>query len=253
MNDETIVTGVVAKSTPVGENDRVLELITKERGRITVFARGCRRPRSRLVAYTRPFCFAEFTIICGSSNHLQDAKAINFFEDLPLDYEAYIYASYFMEFACYFVLEEMESTDVLNLLFLALKALTAKNKMPRKLVRFAFEMRMLVLGGFGPYIHECIECGKACEEGWFYHSRGGLVCKECRGADTGGVYLGKTELFTLRYVCAAPLKELFGFTLSPEVEARVLEFCEAYKRRNIERRPGQFPSLDELNRMGPMP
>ena len=61
MSDERIVSGVVAKSTPVGESDRMLELITKERGKITVFARGCRRPRSPLVAYTRPFCFAEFT------------------------------------------------------------------------------------------------------------------------------------------------------------------------------------------------
>ena len=249
MSDERIVSGVVAKSTPVGESDRMLELITKERGRITVFARGCRRPRSPLVAYTRPFCFAEFTIIPGSSNHLKSAKSICFFEDLPLDYEAYIYASYFMEFASYFVLEEMESTDVLNLLYLALKALTAKNKMPRKLVRFAFEMRMLVLGGFGPYIHECIECGKACDEGWFYHSRGGLVCRECHPGGDSGIYLGKTELFTLRSVCAAPLPELFGFTLSPEVEAKVLEFCEAYKRRNIEKRPGQFPSLEELSHL----
>jgi len=251
MNDETLVTGVVAKSMPIGENDRMLELITKERGRITVFARGCRRPRSRLVAYTRPFCFAEFTIVNGSSNHLKDAKGIRFFEELPLDYEAYIYASYFMEFAAYFVPEEMESTDVLNLLYLALHALTDKNKMPRKLIRFAFEMRMMVLAGIGPYIHACLECGEVCEEGWFYHDKGGLVCEKCRPQGNGGIYLGKTELFTLRYVCAAPLKQLFGFTLSPEVEAKVLGFCEAYKRRNIERHAGQFPSLDELNRMRP--
>lgn len=43
MQEYICVTGIILKQTPVGEYDRHISLLTKERGKISAFARGARK------------------------------------------------------------------------------------------------------------------------------------------------------------------------------------------------------------------
>ena len=67
MTEEIILTGMVILASPVGEYDKRVVILTKERGLITAFAKGAKRPKSQFSASTRPFSFGKFTVYEGKN------------------------------------------------------------------------------------------------------------------------------------------------------------------------------------------
>ena len=148
MNDDlTDLTALVLASTPAGEYDRRVVLLTRERGKIACFARGARRPGSPLMAVSLPFCFGTYRIRPGrNSNVLVEAKLQTFFEKLRNDMEATCYASYFAEFLQYVTRENNDESALLLLAYQSFRALESE-RIPKRLVRTVFEIRATAIEG----------------------------------------------------------------------------------------------------------
>lgn len=147
MREEILVSGMVLACAPAGEYDRRLTLLTRERGKITVFARGARRPTSSLLGVTSTFAFAVFHLTEGrSAYNLREAELIAYFSVLREDIESVCYASYFAEFAGYYAKENLTDPALLNLLYKTFQALE-KKRIPNVLIRAIYELKLMVING----------------------------------------------------------------------------------------------------------
>ncbi len=127
MREIISVTGMVIRASAFGESDKRLVLLTRERGKITVFSRGCKRPGNVLMAASRPFVFGTFFLVEGrDAYNLQRAEVKNYFETIAADMEAACYGSYFLEMADYYSREPA---------------------LPNRLVRRIFELKAMVQSG----------------------------------------------------------------------------------------------------------
>lgn len=139
--------GVIINESDYKEYDKLLTILTKEKGKIKAYAFNVRRQNSKNIGKTRVFSFGVFELrFIGEKYQLENVILKNSFFELSYEYNNTCYASYFVELVDYFSYENVESEDICLLLYYAFKALI-KQKIPAKLIRRVFELKMLKYQG----------------------------------------------------------------------------------------------------------
>lgn len=244
MKELLSLTGMVLSAVPMGEYDKRVVVLTRERGKITAFARGARKPNGNLLAAANPFCFGQFSFYEGRNSYtMVQAEVKNYFRELAQDVEGAYYGFYFMEFADYYARENNDEAQMLNLLYVSLRALLNK-KLDRELVRTVFELKAMVINGEYPETFVCVECGKREGLAAFVPKRDGCVCRDCAPRYGGGIPLLSSTVYTLQYVVASPLQKLYTFTVTPEVLKEFQEVVGRFRKKYIE---NPFKSLEILD------
>ncbi len=232
MYGRITVTGMVISSMPIGEVDRRVIILTKEKGKVSAFAKGCRRPTSTLLGCSQMFTFGQFVLYEGKDSYnLEGADIQTSFPDLVEDMEALSYGVYFSEYAQYLTRENVEAKKEINLLYAALRALE-KKQVNKRLIRIIYEFRFLTEGGEMPEVHRCLKCGREMineEHSLFHAKEGGLICMNCSGG-MSGVTLSRSAVYTLQFIVTSPVSNLFSFNVSDEVLAELERARNLYSK-----------------------
>ena len=239
---DELVTGIVLTSMPIGDYDKRITILTRERGKITAFARGAKKPNSPLLAACNPFCFGEFTVYEGRSAYsLHKANIKNYFRGVTEEIDRTYMGCYFLEFAEYYCQENNDEKEMLKLLYQSLRALESPSY-DNQLVRAVFEMKALTIAGEGPSVFECMHCHTKEQLCFFSVPRGGTFCGACSSYATGRP-IRAAALYTLQYIVSSPVEKLYSFSLTPEVLAEFLELVQEYRDYYIHH---TFKSLEIL-------
>ncbi len=225
------VTGIILKQTPVGEYDRRICLLTRERGKISAFVRGCRRPGSRLAGAAAPLSFGRFRLCEGRTAYsVAEAEIQNYFEELRKDYIGAYYGMYLAEIADYYGRENNDEAQMLKLLYQSLRALCAAS-IPHGLVRCVFEIRAMAVNGEFP-----VELSEA--------AAGDPLWK---GLLPPGEEPEDSTRYALAHITGSPIEKLYTFAVSDRVFSQLEAVSAAARARVMDRK---FKSLEILETLG---
>lgn len=246
MRDAVTLTGIVLSSAPAGEYDKRIVVLTKERGKITAFARGARRPNSALLASTGVFSFGTFLLYEGRDAYsLVQANITNYFSELMSDFCGAYYGMYFCEMADYYTKEGSGELAVMKLLYQSLRALTAKS-LDRELVRCIYELKMFVCAGEYPQMFACANCGSEENLMLFSMRHAGIVCGECRASAKDAFVLNSSTVYTMQYIISTPVEKLYTFTVSKEVLRELRMVMDRWRERYMEKKMKSLEILESV-------
>jgi DNA repair protein RecO (recombination protein O) len=118
-------------------------------------------------------------------------------------------------------------------------------RMPFRLVRVVYELRMMQLEGQGLELFECLHCHRTDTRS-VYFAAGGLVCGECAAKEqelrqSYPFVLSADALYALQYILSTPLERLYSFVVTETVQEELEHFMRGYLGRYL---PHHFKTLD---------
>ena len=181
-----VTRGIVLRATETKETDKILTLLTAERGKLSVIARGVRRKSCRYAACAQPLAWSEWTLYQkGEWYYANEGSTLELFDGLRSDLDAMALGFYFAELTGSVTSEETAAPELLRHLLNGLYALSSLQK-PPELVKPAFELKLLALAGYEPLADGCAYCGCPDPQRPLLDVvQGVLRCSSCGGSESG--------------------------------------------------------------------
>lgn len=243
MQHQTIK-GLVIRETDFGDADRYITVLTESGARIEVLCKGVRRRNSRMAAAVRLFCWSELTLYQGRGKYtLTDAALLHSFWGVTADMETYALCCYFTELTTAMTDENEETPQVTRLFLYALRAV-ADQKRDQKLVKAAFELRLMAESGFLPDLSVCGACQNPIEGTVYFSVREGVALDEACLRRLGGgdfVALPQGTYAAMAHILTCDVPRVFAFALGGASLDRLAGVCEKYALYYAER---GFSSLE---------
>lgn len=197
---------LILRTYKLGETDRIVVFLTRDRGKRRGVAKGARRLRSRFTGVLEPLTVARVAYFERESKEL---VRLNYVEALhspfsSSDPDSLGYVGYFVELLDQWALDADPNERLYRLGASVVEALAQEQRIER-LVRY-FEFWVLRLEGVYPEIVNCPRCGKGMSRygAWFVLSERVLVCQACRVGGSGLVLSPAAVTFLQRSAKTSP-------------------------------------------------
>ncbi len=234
--------GIVIKENNVGEQDRLITLLTEKLGVIRAFARGARNIKSKSLSATRLFCYSDITLYCGKDKYvIREIEPKEVFFNICRDIEKIALCQYFSQLIMELAPAEENAKDYLRLMLNSVNYI-CKGTKPDRQIKSIFEMRLLSMAGYMPDLQACASCGAFESTEMFFNTyTGQLYCSECGGS---GSRIDINIVTALRYIIYSDFEKLFAFSVTDKCLDGLCRISEKFLVNQTQR---NYKTLDFYN------
>lgn len=172
------VEGIIVSETNYGESSKILNVITKEYGLISIISKGCRNLKSSLRSVSSKLTYGTFVIYYKQNklSTLKEVNVINNFKNLKKDIASISYAAYILELS-EGVIKQSNNDNIFDLLIASL--IKIDEGFDPLVIMNILELKYLKYLGVEPVLDECALCGNKTSIVTLSSYKGGFVCKNC--------------------------------------------------------------------------
>jgi DNA repair protein RecO (recombination protein O) len=223
--------GIVLRSIRYGEADRILDLYTRDAGLVSAIAKGIRRTKSRFGARLEPLSCVDFIAYHGRTlDTVTQAEVLRSFRGIREDLTRFEAAARMVGSVRALSGGDEADRRVFNLLYNGLDALERRASSFGS-VEAAFGLKLSVIAGYAPQLDDCLNCGVDLDEAtqplYFAPGFGGVLCSDCRVANSDSFPMPQGTIGQLRALIESPIRATpsgngFGESVLRVVRAHVL-------------------------------
>jgi DNA repair protein RecO (recombination protein O) len=251
------VEAIVMHRSDMGEADRLLTVLSRERGRLRLSAKGARKVGSRKSGHVELFVRSRMLIAKGRGeiDIVSQVETIDAYRGLREDLTRSTYAHYAVELIGAFAEEGSAQPELFDLLAETLKRIETTRHLP--LTACYFEMQLLTLAGFQPQVFFCADKGEPLQEiapaeyyGWS-PAAGGVLCPAHAAGRSDTARLSLNALKILRHALRTDYTRFTALTVRAAVLGEIEQVMLRYIQFVLERKVKSVEFLNLLRRENP--
>ncbi len=198
------VLAIVTRAVNYRDHDRILTLITRDGGRMTITARGCRKAQSKFLTCSQQFCYGEYELYDRDGHlYVRQCDVREIFYDLRMAPDALAAATYACQ-VCEMLAVPAESfAKGFSMLLHTLKALCEADCDIDAILAF-FLIKQMSFAGLCPQADACVCCASTDNLRAFSAEYGGAVCAQCQAETQGSIPISAVMLQTIKELPNVP-------------------------------------------------
>lgn len=232
--------GIVINGISLGENDKLLNIFTLEKGVISAKIKGVKKAGAKLKFASEPFCFSEYTFsVTADRRTVTGASLIDSFYPVRENIVKFFACGTVVEYVKKFLQEGIVSETAFSLVVNTLKEIAYGDSSTLvQTVKFLYHA--LDLSGFAISEENCLKCQGEIEGRIFFdYNNGAFICEKCY--DGEGREISITTYHTLKKIIknqevleenALKVLKLLDFYMDIKAEVKLNSLKELLKMIN---------------------
>lgn len=219
--------GIIITETSYGDNSKIINILTKERGIIGVMCSNAKSIKNPLRTKTLKFTYGYFHINYNENklSKLVDVDIIDNLTNIKSDIELISYMSYLTDLT-YQVVKQNNDIDIYNLFISTVLKLNEK-KNPLILTNI-LELKYLDYLGVGLNLDSCIRCGNKKNIVTLDPDEGGYVCQNCY---TNEKILDSKSIKLIRMYYLIDINTISDISIKSNIANEINYFLDKYYER----------------------
>ena len=223
----TEVEGIIVKETPYGDTSKIIQVLTRDYGIISIMCKGAKSMKSRLRSLTMRFTYGIFHIYY-KENKLSTLITVDILDNLTKiknDITLISYMTYLTELTTQ-VIKQSNDYEIYDDFITSILKLN-DNLDPLVLTNI-LEIKYLPFLGVGLNLDSCVKCGSKNNIVTIDGDAGGYLCSSCLMTER---IVSPKAIKMLRMYYYVVIKSITELNISEEVKQEINYFLDKYYDR----------------------